>query len=432
MAPLVFSTKSGAHCANERIVFLDLKAFSTYRLPLALISLLFLLWGFGHSFIDVLNSHMEQAFHTTKAQAASVHLMIYGGHLLAALPAGLLVKRLGYKRGILWGLLLYGLGALLFVPASFSDNGFALTLPALFIVGYGLGSLEVAANPYVALLGSPEGAAQRMNMAQAFNGLGLMMGPIIGGFLLYGTATTAHPHEHELHAAHDMGGAAVAYAVLGLSALAIAAVFAFLRLPKADDKESGAEEVKGLVAEWRHILKQSDFRIAMIALFLCVMAQTGLNSVFVYYASSPSVGFSRAGAAEMLGGICMVLLLAGRFVGSYLLRRVKPERMVRLSGLIALFFTMSAVVLPGKWGLMCVFGIYLSESVLYPTIFAVAVTHTHYNAGMASSLLELCVVGGAIAPVLMGYVADVSSPALSLAIPVACFAAIVVSMRRLS
>ena len=128
----------------------------------------------------------------------------------------------------------------------------------------------------------------------------------------------------------------------------------------------------------------------------------------------------------------MVLLLAGRFVGSYLLQRVKPERMVRLSGLIALFFTLSAVVLPGKWGLMCVFGIYLSESVLYPTIFAVAVTHTHYNAGMASSLLELCVVGGAIAPVLMGYVADVSSPAMSLAIPVACFAAIVVSMRRLS
>ena len=389
-----------------------------YRLPFYVITLLFLLWGFGHSFIDVLNSHFEEALHTTKAHAAEVHLMVYGGHFLIALPAGLMIRRWGYRNAMLCGLLLYALGSFLFIPTGGAHEAMPLTLLSLFIVGCGLGSLEVAANPYVAALGSEQTAARRLNFALAFNGLGLMAGPIVGSWVLFS------PGGHQLwHVSSGitLSDVAIPYLVLGTATLVVAIVFSRLRLPEIHLEAVHRESAGTITRAWRNLLGSPSFRFGMLTLFLYIVAQTGINSTFVYYATDCGIGLTHQDAAGLLGSVCLLLFLVGRLSGSFVMRLVHPKTLMCWAAAVAAVCSAVAMSCSGYAGLFAVLLIYLCESIMYPTLYSFCLSGTKENASIASSLLEMGVVGGAVAPMFMGYVADVSSVAQGFALPLCCF-----------
>ena len=398
-----------------------------YRLSFVVITVLFMLWGFGHSFIDVLNSHFESALHTTKAHAAWVHLMVYGGHFLIALPAGFMVRRWGYRKAMLSGLLLYALGALLFVPAEGRHHEMTLALLSLFVVGCGLGSLEVAANPYVAALGSEQTAARRLNLALAFNGLGLMAGPIVGGWALFGS--NSHD-EWNVFGLLSLSDVAMPYLLLGTITIIVAVVFSRLRLPEIHLEAVHSESTQKVARIWQNLLSSGRFRFGMLTLFLYVMAQTGINSTFVYYATDCGIGLTHSDAARLLGGVCLLLFLIGRLAGSFVMKYVRPATLLSFAAVVAVICSVLAIFLRGHIGLGAVLMIYLCESIMYPTLFSLCISGTKENASIASSLLEMSVVGGAVAPMLMGYVADLSSAAQGFVLPLCCFVVILIFSRK--
>ena len=245
----------------------------SYLLPFVLITSLFFLWGFAHSILDVLNKHFQDSLQISKTGSALVQAMVYGGYFLMAIPAGKIISRWGYRTGVITGLLLYGTGALLFIPGAYIMT-FWFFLMCLFIIGCGLTCLETAANPYVTVLGDPESAERRINLSQSFNGLGWIVGPLVGGLLLFdgedGTASSSL--------------LALPYAVIGVVVLIVAAVFAKVKLPEvAEEPENSeySEKSEKSVSLWSH----RNFVFGLVALFLYVAAQTGLNSFFINYAT---------------------------------------------------------------------------------------------------------------------------------------------------
>lgn len=377
-----------------------------YFWPFALVTLLFFLWGFAHSILDVLNKHFQETLSVSKTESALVQAVVYGGYFLMALPAGMIIKRYGYRAGVIIGLLLYGLGALLFIPGG-QLLSFPFFLFSLFIIGCGLTCLETAANPYVTVLGNAEGAPRRINLSQSFNGLGWILGPLVGGWFLFARGAEA-----------DIS---TPYAVIGVIVLCVAFVFSRVRLPEMADLAANdiPTEAHNTVAEtplWR----QRGFVSGMVALFLYVAAQTGINSFFINYVTE-NAAVSNADAAMMLSFGGMGLFMAGRMSGSWVMARVRSEVVLLLC---AVFATLSMAVLltgAGMAGVVAFFVCYLCESIMFPTIFALALRGVGRQTEMASSLLVMCIVGGAVAPVMMGYIADHSNMGLAFSVPMVCF-----------
>ena len=269
----------------------------SYLLPFVLITSLFFLWGFAHSILDVLNKHFQDSLQISKTGSALVQAMVYGGYFLMAIPAGKIISRWGYRTGVITGLLLYGTGALLFIPGAYIMT-FWFFLMCLFIIGCGLTCLETAANPYVTVLGDPESAERRINLSQSFNGLGWIVGPLVGGLLLFdgkdGTASSSL--------------LALPYAVIGVVVLIVAAVFAKVKLPEvAEESESSeySEKSEKSVSLWSH----RNFVFGLVALFLYVAAQTGLNSFFINYATE-NADVNAQTAAVLLGFGCNGIVYA--------------------------------------------------------------------------------------------------------------------------
>lgn len=368
-----------------------------YLMPFLLVSSLFFLWGFAHSILEVLNPHFQESFQISKTKAAFVQAAVYGGYFLMALPAGYIIRRLGYRGGVLTGLLLYGVGALLFIPGSVLHS-FWFFIFSLFVIGCGLTCLETSANPYTTVLGDPEKAASRINLSQSLNGLGWIVGPLVGGPLLFSGVSIAVP-----------------YAVVGLVVLLVALVFARVRLPEIKD-EAEAEH-----AAIHGTLLNRSFVLGMVALFLYVAAQTGVNSFFInYMTENASVDHTTASLWLGFGG--MGLFVFGRLTGSWLMSRVPVRGLLFAYALLAVAATLVIVLLTGVPTLVAFGIVYLCESIMFPTIFALSLRSSNGNTKLASSLLIMTIVGGAIAPPLMGYIADAThSMALSFVVPLGCF-----------
>ena len=331
--------------------------------------------------------------------------MVYGGYFLMALPAGFIIRRFGYRAGVLTGLLLYGVGALLFIPGG-QLLSFPFFLFSLFIIGCGLTCLETAANPYVTVLGRADGAERRINLAQSFNGLGWIVGPLVGGCFLFmgeeGSADISTP-----------------YAIIGLVVLAVACLFSRIKLPEVAGESSAPVETSNRNALGQ-LFRHRPFVWGMAALFLYVAAQTGINSFFINYVTE-NAGLSNATASLYLSFGGMGLFMLGRMGGSWLMARIAAGRV--LLG-CALFASIAMAVLltgMGMAGIAAFFVCYLCESIMFPTIFALSLRGVGEHTKMASSLLIMCIVGGAIAPVLMGLIADCSSIAAAFVVPLACF-----------
>ena len=394
----------------ERNGLVRTKEGRSFLLPFILITSLFFLWGFAHSILDVLNKHFQDTMEITRTRSALIQAVVYGGYFIMALPAGNIIRRFGYRAGVLTGLVLYGVGALLFIPGG-RIGSFEFFLFSLFVIGCGLTCLETAANPYVTVLGDPEGSERRLNLAQSFNGLGWICGPLVGGFFLFAGG----------------GDVSTPYAIIGCIVLAVALVFARVKLPEIGD--TPAPRMKEESTDSRGLWKEGTFTFGLVALFLYVAAQTGINSFFINYATE-TAGISAHEASVWLSFGGMGLFMAGRMGGSWLMRSVRAEKVLTACAVGAVASMAAVILLPGKagwYGLLCCF---LCESIMFPTIFALALRKTGSNTKRASSFLIMSIVGGAIAPILMGAIADTSSMAAGFSVPLVCFIVIAVYAYR--
>lgn len=375
-----------------------------YLVPFVLVTSLFFLWGFAHAILDVLNKHFQEVMDITRTHSAMVQVMFYLGYFVMAIPAGLFITKYGYRRGVVFGLLLYGIGSLMFIPGEYWMS-FEFFLFSLFVIACGLVFLETAANPYMTELGDRETAASRLNLAQSFNGLGCICGPLVGGLLLFsddGKSNISYP-----------------YMLMGVIVLGVAFVFSRIRLPEIvhDEEASGDGDTDGTrKGLWSHKL----FTYGVLALFCYEIAEISINSFFINYVVDD--GWMNARDASVIlsfGGLG--LFMCGRFAGSWIMRYIRAERVLFCCAVGTVFATFLIVCDLGLLSLIALFLVYVFEAVMFPTIFAISLKELGMYTKRASSYLMMSPVGGAIGPLLMGYVADNSNMSWSFAVPFVSF-----------
>jgi FHS family L-fucose permease-like MFS transporter len=405
---MAIDTSSGGN--SKKLVYKE------YIIPFILVTSLFFLWGFAHGCLDVLNKHFQELLNMSKAKSAFVQFVFYGGYFLMAIPAGLLMQKFGYKRGIIFGLLLFAVGAFLMLPATLIQT-FGSFLLCLFIIACGLTCLETAANPYTTVLGPPEYGARRINFSQSFNGLGWIAGPLVGGMLIFSVNGNSN----------KFASIALPYLLIGTLVLIVAVLFWRITLPEIKEESSFAEnESDKSGGNIKDLLKHPHFVLALIAQFLYVAAQTGVNSFFINYVTEELPSLTNQQAAQILGFGGMGLFWLGRFTGSTIFMRIlSPNKLLALYALMNVIM-MSLVVAGLGWiSVVALFSTYFFMSVMFPTIFALGIKGLGPLTKKASSLLVMSIVGGAILPMFMGRIADVSTMALGFILPLICFCYIV-------
>ncbi|HUK26302.1 MAG TPA: L-fucose:H+ symporter permease [Terriglobales bacterium] len=394
-----------------------------YVLPLVLVTSLFFLWALGVNLNDILIPHLKKAFGLSDFRSSLIQTAFFGGYFLAALPAGWLMERIGYKRGILVGLLTCAVGAFLFIPAA-SVRVYAFFLFALFVMACGQGFLEVAANPYVTILGPPESSERRLNLAQSFNSVGAVVTPIIGAaFILTGVdysrsqLAAMTPAQLEAYRAAEAGTVKMPYLVITCLFLAVAALIFFAHLPEiheqdGDQPAAAPGGLRGLLP-YKHLLK------GVLAQFFYVGAQVGVASFVIRFAMYNMAGLSDKQAANYLK-LHLLGFMIGRFAGSAMMKRIAPSRLLSIFGvaslaclLIVLFGTGGAPV----WAIVLI-GFF--HSIMFPTIFALSIKHLGPHTKLGSSLLVMSIIGGAIFPAIMGYISDASNIRYAFVVPFIC------------
>lgn len=377
---------------SKKVPLVDRK----YLLPFVLITSLFFLWGFAHAILDVLNKHFQDALVMSKTHSALVQVMLYSGYFIMAIPAGLYLDRFGYRRGVILGLILYGIGALLFIPGEWLMS-FEFFLFSLFVIGCGLTFLETAANPYVTELGDKSTAASRLNLAQSFNGLGCICAPIVGGMFVFG----------------ENASVAMPYMYTGIIVLVVALVFSRMRLPEIPHEEvSGG----GSGMQIKSLAKYFPFVFGVVALFFYEISEISINSFFINYVVDDG-WFSKTMAATILSFGGLGLFMCGRLAGSWVMSRIRAELVLLVCATVTVLTTGLIVLDLGVVSLVALFVGYLFESIMFPTIFAISLRGVGAKTKRASSFLMMTPIGGAVGPMLMGIVADAATMSLSFIVP---------------
>ena len=377
-----------------------------YVLPFVLLTSLFFLWGFAHAILDVLNKHFQELLAITKTHSALIQATMYMGYFIMALPAGLFITRFGYRKGVVSGLLLYGIGSLLFIPGQHWMS-FNFFLFSLFVIGCGLVFLETAANPYVTELGAKETAASRLNFAQSFNGLGCIFAPILTGLLLFSD-------DGEMKS----GNVALPYTVMGIIVLLVAIVFSRIRLPEIRH-EAEVDDTGRKVGLWSHRL----FVFGLTALFFYEVAEISINSFFINYVTDKNwMNARNASIILSFGGLG--LFMVGRFAGSWIMSRVRAERMLLWCAAGTVSTTLIVLLDMGYLSLAALLCGYAFEAIMFPTIFALSLKGLGSHTKRASSFLMMTPVGGAVGPLLMGWVGDHSAMHWAFVIPLAGYAVV--------
>jgi MFS transporter, FHS family, L-fucose permease len=391
-----------------------------YILPFALISSLFFLWGIAHGMVDTLNKHFQEILHLSKSQSGMIQFALYMAYFTMALPAGYFMRRFGYKKGIIFGLLLFAAGALL-IASTTSFESFWLFLIFLFVLGCGLATLETAANPYTTKLGPKESAEQRINFSQSFNGLAWVLGPMIGLFI-YGNQGAA-PGE-------KLGSLILPYTVIGLVVLTVALIFLRTPLPEIKEEETGFDMATGdKTSEAYHkrpLIQHRHFVLGVIAQFCYVAAQTGVFSYLINFVTdtNQTPHFDIQYGPYFLS-IGFALFMAGRMSGSYMMGFIKPTR------ILALYAVLCVLLLPvvsaglGWTSLIALYGVFFFMSIMFPTIFALGIKDLGPQTKKASSFLVMAIVGGAIFPPVMGWIADVHNMSVGFYAPIPFFVYII-------
>lgn len=387
-------------------------AAQSYTAALVVLTSLFFMWGLITSLNDILIPYLKAIFQLNYVEAMLIQFCFFGAYFVTSFPCGYLVERVGYRWGIIIGLVTAAIGCIGFFPAAALPS-YPVFLGALFVLASGITLLQVAANPYVAVLGPPETSASRLNLTQAFNSLGTTIGPLLGSELI-------------MSVSHDSPGASsVQGPYLGLAGLLvlIAVVFAQFKLPAIGSgvAASGAEEATPSGSLWQ----QRQLVFGVIAIFVYVGAEVAIGSFLVNYMMQPEIGNLDQSAAGKRLSLYWGGAMVGRFIGSVLLQKMKPGLLLALNAAVVVVLLLIAIVSTGSVAMWSVLSIGLFNSIMFPTIFTLAIAKLGRRTGEGSGVLCMAIVGGAIVPLLMGYFADRHGIGPSYIVPAICYAYIV-------
>jgi MFS transporter, FHS family, L-fucose permease len=395
-----------------------------YVTPLILVTTLFFLWAFGVNLNDILIPHLKKVFNLTDFRSSLIQTAFFGGYFLSAVPAGRLLEKIGYKKGIVVGLVTCATGALLFIPAA-SVRIYGFFLLALFVMACGQGILEVAANPYVTLLGPAKSSERRLNLAQSFNSVGAVVTPFIGAaFILSALEYSPEqlgamsPAQIEIYRAAVINTVKVPYLIIASIFLAVAVMIYLAHLPEIDERNRGPEE-NSTVGELKSILQYGHLMKGVVAQFCYVGAQVGVASFIIRFAQHISPDLPQKAAALYLK-IHLIGFMIGRFSGSYVMKRISPSRLLALFALSTLICLALVLTGSGAVALWAVALIGFFHSIMFPTIFALSIKGLGPFTKLGSSLLVASIIGGAVFPVMMGFISDHSSIRQAFFVPVLC------------
>jgi FHS family L-fucose permease-like MFS transporter len=392
------------------------------RVAFILLTSLFFLWGFVHNLDPILIPHLKKAFSLSTLEAALVDSSIFIAYFFMALPAGMIIRRYGYKTAIVTGLLLFALGSFLFVPAA-STQLYVFFLGALFVIGSGLALLETAANPYATLLGDPATASRRLNFAQAFNGLAVTIAPIIGASVILTRDIPMEqlngmsPLERQAALAAEASSVQVPYAIIGAVIVLVAFIFLQIRMPDIKEKGTAVPKWKEFFDTWRipHL------RNAVIAQFFYVGAQVCVSSLFILYADK-AAHISKTTAATYLGIGYGVSFMLGRFIGTFFMQWITPERLLTVYAVINSLLCLVAVYGSGMTALYTVFAISFFMSIMFPTIFSLGIKELGKHTETGSSWIVMAIVGGGLLPLVFGFITDLTDNIqYGYFVPLVCF-----------
>lgn len=381
-----------------------------YLITFLFVTSLFMLWGIAITMGDVLNRHFQNVLGVSKAQSGLVQFSIFGAYAIMGIPAGLFMKKFGYKNGVLLGLGLYAIGAFLFIPAS-NAQSFGFFRIALFILACGLATLETVAHPFVASLGDQRTSDQRINFAQSFNGLGAVVGPLIGGYFIL-RAGDGNPQ--------DLTSVKVLYQVIGSVILAIAIAFSFVKVPALVDPHTADVETAGATTH-TSLFQHKHFIWAAIAQFFNVAAQGGTWAFFINYGVE-KVGLSEENAAYYFA-LSMVMMMTGRFVGTFLMRFIAPNKLLATFALGSVTMCLIITQSFGWFSFSALIMLNFFFSIMFPTIFSLGLKDLGKHTQQGSSFLVMGVVGGAVFPPLMGLIAN-TDVATAYYLPIICYVVI--------
>jgi len=409
--------QSGPGIAAEKM---DLKY--KYLVPFILICCLFFLWGMAHNLDSILVPHLKKACDLNNRQSSLVDTAVFFAYFIMAIPAGMFLKKWGYKKGIIVGLLVFASGAFLIVPAA-NTRSFEFFLLALFVIGCGLAMLETAGNPYAAVLGPTETAGTRLNLAASFNGLAAFVAPLIGAaFILSGidyteaqlaAMTTA---QRVAYLNSEASSVKMPYIILGSVLLLVAFLFTFFHFPEVKDDTKIVRPVQFLKA-----FKRRHLRWAVIAQFAYVGAQVCVTSFFIRMALQGG-GLDEKTAGYYLG-IYGLLFMAGRFAGTFFLKFISSHKLLSLYSVISVILCIVAISGKGGYVIYSLGGLGFFMSIMFPTIFTLGIAELGRDTKIGSSLLVMSVVGGAVFPYIMGTVIDLNGDNIQVGyiVPLLCF-----------
>ena len=386
-----------------------------YLLPFILISSLFFLWGIAHGMLDTLNKHFQDMLELSKAKSGMIQFSVYLAYFSMALPAGYFMKRFGYKKGIILGLSLFAIGALL-IAGTTSFESFWIFLICLFILGCGLATLETAANPYTTLLGPKETAERRINFSQSFNGLAWVIGPLIGLYIYRGQSA----EEGE-----RLSSMILPYVAIAAVVIAVAVLFIKTPLPEISEEDESDIKQDGTTDSsftGKPLISQRHFVLGVIAQFSYVAAQTGVFSYLINFVTDErqKVHFDKDYGPLFLA-LGFALFMIGRMSGSYLMKSFKPSRMLAFYALICCLLLPVVSTGLGWVSLISLFGVFFFMSIMFPTIFALAIKDLGPKTKKASSFVVMSIVGGAVFPPVMGLIADKTSMSVGFFAPIPFF-----------
>jgi MFS transporter, FHS family, L-fucose permease len=402
-----------------------------YLVPFILVTSLFFLWALGVNLNDILIPHLKKTFNLTDFQSSLIQTAFFGGYFLAALPAGWLMERIGYRKGILVGLGTCALGALLFIPAA-SIRTYSFFLFALFVMACGQGVLEVAANPYVTILGPPESSERRLNFAQSFNAVGAWVTPYIGKIFIlsgieYSAATLAvmTPEQWQVYSASEAKRVTGTYLAIAGIFLFVAVLIYFAHLPEVREatgealaEPEAAPPTHASIWHYKHLIR------GVITEFFYVGAQVGVTSFVIRFTQHALPGTPEKTAANYLWWHLLGFMI-GRFLGSAIMKRVAPYRLLGIFSTAAAVCAIIAIFMSGTVAVLAVVLLGFFDSIMFPTIFALSIKNLGVYTKLGSSLLVMSIIGGAIVPAIMGYISDRSSIQAAFSVPLVCYAIVI-------
>ena len=391
------------------------EAAKKYTGALIVLTSLFFMWGLITSLNDILIPHLKAAFELSYVQVMLIQFCFFGAYFVTSLPWGVFVERVGYKSGIVIGLLIAGAGCVMFYPAA-SARSYPFFLGALFVLAAGITLLQVAANPYVAILGPAKTASSRLNLTQAFNSLGTTIGPWMGTSLILAAVPVAGNAIEK--AASEARVVQMPYLGLAATLCVIAVIIGVTALPKIEAQAStsaAGENDPGSVWHYRPLV------LGAVAIFVYVGAEVSIGSFLVNFLEQPNIGGLTAVEAGRYLSLYWGGAMVGRFIGSYVMRTVKPGTVLAFNALAVVVLLAIAMAVAGKTAMWAIIAIGLFNSIMFPTIFTLAIDGLGKRTGEGSGVLCMAIVGGAIIPVAMGWLADNVSLLYAFVLPLVCY-----------